>query len=78
LSTNQELSLFEKIRSIDEKSFQYLAVNFFRKEKYLTYLTHGPLEHGADALMLFEARDDFLGRGLFPNEERQHNARRVA
>lgn len=46
-----------------KKDFDTLWLNFFRKEKDLTYLTHGAMEHGADVLMFLDPKEDFLKRG---------------
>ena len=67
-------NLYHKLLSLDEKSYRFIVVNFFRSHRHLTYITHGPLEHGADLLMLIEHNDDFIGRGqlVFIQVKRGH------
>jgi hypothetical protein len=45
------------------KPTKNVIINFLRRERHLTYITHGVLEHGADVLMFLDPDEDFLGRG---------------
>jgi hypothetical protein len=63
LSNSDFRDLLGYVQRCSESELRNITTNFFIGKGFLTYLTHGSLERGADVVLYLSKDKDILGRG---------------